>query len=132
MVLYANMPFDATNPRCQDGNYPNGLVSDGEINGGLSHEHMESVTDPLPNDAWTNGEARTRAWRSATSATAAEAPRSAPPPTARPYNQVINGHFYWYQQEWSNFTHSCVQRVTLPSTLPTATENGHGRQAAPT
>ena len=55
MILYANMPFDATNPLCQDGNYPNGLISDGEINGGLAHEHNESVTDPLPNDAWTNG-----------------------------------------------------------------------------
>ena len=55
MVFYANMPFDADNPACQDGNYPNGLISDGEINGGLSHEHMESVTDPIPNDAWTNG-----------------------------------------------------------------------------
>jgi len=55
MVFYANMPCDADNPHCQDGNYPNGLISDGEINGGLSHEHMESVTDPIPNDAWTNG-----------------------------------------------------------------------------
>ena len=55
MALYANMPFDATNPLCQDGNNPNGLISDGEINGGLAHEHNESVTDPLPNDAWTNG-----------------------------------------------------------------------------
>ena len=55
MVFYANMPFDADNPLCQDGNYPNGLISDGEINGGLSHEHIESVTDPIPNDAWTNG-----------------------------------------------------------------------------
>ena len=55
MMLYANMPFDANNPFCQDGNNPNGLISDGEINGGLSHEHNESVTDPLPNDAWTNG-----------------------------------------------------------------------------
>jgi cellulose 1,4-beta-cellobiosidase len=35
---------------------------------------------------------------------------------------VINGHFYWYQEEWSNLTHSCVQRVTLPRNLPTATE----------
>jgi len=56
MVFYADMPFDARNPHCQDGNYPNGLVSDGEINGGLSHEHMESVTDPIPNDAWTIGD----------------------------------------------------------------------------
>ena len=55
MIFYANMPFDADNPHCQDFNYPNGLISDGEINGGLSHEHMESVTDPIPNDAWTNG-----------------------------------------------------------------------------
>jgi hypothetical protein len=31
------------------------LISDGEINGGLAHEDNESVTDPLPNDAWTNG-----------------------------------------------------------------------------
>jgi hypothetical protein len=30
-------------------------ISDGEINGGLSHEHVESITDPIPNDAWTNG-----------------------------------------------------------------------------
>ena len=55
MMFYANMPYDADSPFCQDGNYPNGLISDGEINGGLSHEHMESVTDPIPNDAWTIG-----------------------------------------------------------------------------
>ena len=61
MIFYANMPYDADSPYCQDGNYPNGLISDGEINGGLSHEHMESVTDPIPNDAWTNG-AGTVAW----------------------------------------------------------------------
>jgi PKD repeat protein len=35
---------------------------------------------------------------------------------------VINGHPYWYQTEWSNFTHSCVQRLTLPKKLPTAKE----------
>jgi hypothetical protein len=22
------------------------------------------------------------------------------------YNQVINGHFYWYQEEWSNQGHT--------------------------
>ena len=120
MMFYANMPFDATNPLCQDGNYPNGLISDGEINGGLSHEHNESVTDPIPNDAWTNGagddhgeevgdQCDRRRW----------APRSGTAPNGSPYNQVINGHFYWYQEEWSNFTHSCVQRVTLPARLPT-------------
>ena len=36
------------------------------------------------------------------------------------YNQVINGHFYWYQEEWSNQTHSCLQRFTLSGAEPTA------------
>ena len=69
---------------CQDGNYPNGLISDGEINGGLSHEHMESVTDPIPNDAWTERRrGRSRTTRSATCAAATWALRSAPRRTAR-------------------------------------------------
>jgi PKD repeat protein len=36
------------------------------------------------------------------------------------YNQVINGHFYWYQEEWSNDGHQCLQRYTPPTTLPRA------------
>jgi hypothetical protein len=123
MIFYANMPFDADNPLCQDGNYPNGRISDGEINGGLSHEHMESVTDPLPNDAWTNGAG---AFHGFEIGDQCEFGQMGTPlgtaPNGSPFNQVINGHLYWYQEEWSNFTHSCVQRVTLPSTLPTATE----------
>ena len=115
MILYANMPFDATNPLCQDGNNPNGLISDGEINGGLSHEHNESVTDPLPNDAWTNGPGQEHGEEVGDQC---EFGQMGTPlgtaPNGSPYNQVINGHLYWYQEEWSNFTHSCVQRVTLP------------------
>jgi len=45
------------------------------------------------------------------------------------YNQVINGHFYWYQEEWSNIGHTCLQRLTLPATMPRATftvKQGHG------
>jgi PKD repeat protein len=36
-------------------------------------------------------------------------------------NQVINGHFYWYQEEWSNDGHTCLQRYTRNGGLPTAT-----------
>ena len=122
MVFYANMPFDATNPRCQDGNYPNGLISDGEINGGLSHEHMESVTDPIPNDAWTNGAGALQGSEVGDQCNRNRGTPLGTAPNGSPYNQVINGHFYWYQQEWSNLTHSCVQRLTLPATLPTAQE----------
>jgi hypothetical protein len=123
MLFYANMPYDADNPLCQDGNYPNGLISDGEINGGLSHEHMESVTDPIPNDAWTNGAGPNHGLEVGDQC---EFGQMGTPlgtaPDGSPYNQVINGHFYWYQEEWSNYTHSCVQRLNLPRRLPTARE----------
>jgi hypothetical protein len=122
MVFYANMPFDATNSACQDGNYPNGLISDGEINGGLSHEHMESVTDPIPNDAWTNGAGADHGEEIGDQCVADMGTPLGTAPNGSPYNQVINGHLYWYQTEWSNYTHSCVQRLTLPRQLPTAKE----------
>jgi hypothetical protein len=123
MILYANMPYDADNPLCQDGNYPNGLISDGEINGGLSHEHNESVSDPLPNDAWTNGAGPNHGLEIGDECENGQmgAPLGTAP-DGSPYNQVINGHFYWYQEEWSNYTHSCVQRVTLPRRMPVARE----------
>jgi PKD domain-containing protein len=122
MVFYANMPYDADNPHCQDGNYPNGLISDGEINGGLSHEHMESVTDPIPNDAWTNGSGADQGEEVGDQCNRQRGTPLGTAPNGAKYNQVINGHFYWYQEEWSNYTHSCVQRVTLPRSLPTARE----------
>jgi PKD domain-containing protein len=122
MVFYANMPFDATNTHCQDGNYPNGLISDGEINGGLSHEHMESVTDPIPNDAWTIGQGPLHGFEVGDVCVADMGTTLGTAPNGSPYNQVINGHPYWYQTEWSNYTHSCVQHVTLPTPLPTAKE----------
>ena len=54
MLFYSNDPYVTGNSGCDDGNHPNG-PSDGAIEGGLSHEHNESITDPIPNDAWTNG-----------------------------------------------------------------------------
>jgi plastocyanin len=121
MLFYSNDPYDADNSHCQDFNYPNG-ISDGEINGGLSHEHMESVTDPIPNDAWTNGSGANQGEEVGDQCNRVRGNPLGTAPNGAEYNQVINGHFYWYQEEWSNMTHSCVQRLTLPSTLPTATE----------
>jgi hypothetical protein len=121
MLFYANDPYDADNSHCQDSNYPNG-ISDGEINGGLSHEHMESVTDPIPNDAWTNGAGALQGSEVGDQCNRVRGNPLGTAPNGAKYNQVINGHFYWYQEEWSNLTHSCVQRLTLPVTLPSATE----------
>ncbi len=129
MVIYANMPFDADNPACEDGNNPNGLISDGEINGGLAHEHFESITDPLPNDAWTAGSGDLHGFETADVCDGDMGTPLGTAPNGSSFNQVINRHPYWYQEMWSNFTHSCVQRITLPRNLPTARETvtaGHG------
>jgi hypothetical protein len=119
MLLYADDPFDATNPLCQDGNNPNG-IADGEINGGLSHEHNESITDPLPNDAWTNGAGANQGQEVGDQCVGMFGTPLGTAPNGAKYNQVINGHFYWYQEEWSNQTHSCLQRLRPTKARPHA------------
>jgi PKD repeat protein len=119
MLLYANDPFDATNPLCQDGNNPNG-IADGEINGGLSHEQNESVSDPLPNDAWTNGAGANQGQEIGDQCVGMMGTPLGTAPNGAKYNQVINGHFYWFQEEWSNQTHSCLQRLTPTKARPHA------------
>ena len=37
------------------------------------------------------------------------------------YNQVVNGHLYWYEEVWSNQGRRCLQRFTLSGSEPTAT-----------
>lgn len=49
-------------------------------------------------------------------------PSSPPwPPNGASYNQVINGHLYWYQEEWSNIGRTCLQRLGPVTEKPTAT-----------
>ncbi len=124
MRFYADDPFTTGvkiggQLACEDGHHPNG-VSDGAINGGLSHELNESVTDPIPNDAWTNGVGVNHGSEIGDQC---DTQMGTPIGThnGQPYNQVINGHFYWYQEEWTNDTNQCVQRITLPARVPTAT-----------
>jgi hypothetical protein len=69
----------------------------------VSHEHNEAVTD-YNGDAWydaagyENGDKC--AWRFGASLGRT---------TYGGYNQPINGHTYWLQQEWSNRSSGCVQ-----------------------
>jgi PKD repeat protein len=120
MLLYANDPFDASNGLCQDGNDPNGSFSDAEINGGLSHEQNESVSDPIPNDAWTNGAGALQGSEIGDQCVGQMGTPLGLAPNGAKYNQVINGHFYWFQEEWSNQTHSCLQRLTPSAARPHA------------
>jgi len=118
MLFYANDPFVTGNPGCDDGNHPNG-PSDGAIEGGLSHEHNESITDPIPNDAWTNGAGRNQGLEVGDQC-GGEMGIPLGRHNGAKYNQVINGHFYWYQEEWSNEDHHCLQRFTPHQAMPTA------------
>ena len=118
-LIYSNDPYVTGIEGCDDGNHPNKSPSDGALEGGLTHEHNESITDPEPNNAWTDwGPEET-----------GEIGDKCGGKTGEPlgetegasYNQVINGHFYWYQEEWSNQTHQCLQRLSFSGERPTAT-----------
>jgi PKD repeat protein len=126
-LVYTNDPYVTGNSGCDNGQHPNG-TSDGALQGGLSHEHNESTTDPFPNTAWTDyTTGSTTGSENGDKCSAAELGFSGAygtplgtAPNGSPYNQVINGHEYLYQQEWSNQGHKCLQRFTFSGAEPTA------------
>ncbi|HMD57285.1 MAG TPA: IPT/TIG domain-containing protein [Solirubrobacteraceae bacterium] len=121
-LIYSNDPYVGGNRGCDDGNHPN-EISDSALEGGLSHEHNESITDPEPNNAWTDlgGSGGEIGDKCRTFEAATEYGTPVGVEGGKKYNQVINGHHYWYQQEWSNQTDQCLQRFTLAGVEPTAT-----------
>jgi hypothetical protein len=116
VIVYANDPYVTGNSGCDDGEHPNDLPSDGALEGGLSHEHNESITDPELN-AWYGPEGNENGDKCRTFEAASEfgTPLGTAPDGSR-YNQLIDGREYWYQQEWSNEGSTCKQRgaVTTP------------------
>jgi hypothetical protein len=124
VLVYSNDPYVTENFGCDDGNHPNGTTSDGVLEGGLSHEHNESITDPEPNNAWTDigGSGGENGDKCRTFVNASEyGPPLGKAGNGASYNQLINGHPYWYQQEWSNQGAECLQRFTFSGVAPTAT-----------
>ncbi len=105
-VLYANQPYTETNGTgapgvCASGEYPNGdAASDSTINV-VSHEHNEAVTDPL-GSAWYDSSGNEIGDKCAWNFGTASGPAGAE------YNQTINGHNYYLQQEWSNASAGCA------------------------
>lgn len=117
-VIYGNEPYDATISGCDPGSSPNNDAADAAINT-LSHEHNEAITDPFGN-AWWNVDSDQEngdncAWIFGT-------PLGGTPGVDE-YNQVVNGHHYWLQEEWSNDGSACAQRypfeVPVNATPPT-------------
>jgi IPT/TIG domain/PKD domain len=131
-IIFANDPYVTGNGGCDDGNHPNGKSSDGAIQGGLSHEHNESITDPEPNSTWADftsgGSENGDKCRTFVAETEFGTPLGEVEVEGKQYkyNQLINGHPYWYQQEWSNQGHTCLQRLTFAGTEPTATFTTEG------
>jgi hypothetical protein len=104
-LLYAVIPYNAVDGHCQSGNpRPNASPADPTIST-LSHEHNEIVTDPL-GDAWVDestnsedGDLCITSFGPALGGAGSSAD-----------NEVIHGHHYWLQEEWSNEDGSCQPR----------------------
>ena len=101
-TLYANQPYTDTVPaNCDATAHPNNSEADPTINV-VSHENNETITDPNGN-AWydlagyENGDKC--AWKFGTSIGST---------AYGPYNQLINGHPYELQMEYSNAHRGCV------------------------
>jgi hypothetical protein len=112
VLIYSNDPYVTGNSGCDNGEHPNNKPSDGALQGGLSHEHNESITDPELN-AWTDSEGNENGDKCRTGEEASEfgTPLGRAPDGSR-YNQIVNSDLYWYQQEWSNEGNQCKQRRT--------------------
>jgi hypothetical protein len=89
----------------------------------VSHEHNESITDPEPNNAWTDwgsqvgGENGDKCNGDGLDDPNAQADHPATTAAghddlfeATPYNEIINGHFYLIQEEWSNDGTRCLDQ----------------------
>jgi hypothetical protein len=99
-VQYANQPYTDTVPAaCDAGKYPNGQSTEADptINV-VSHEHRESINDPLGN-AWYDNRGYEGSDKCAWNFGAL---------LGSDYNQVINGNHYFLQQEWSNAISGCA------------------------
>jgi hypothetical protein len=130
-VVYLNEPYEGTDPLsgCSDPTqgFPNDVDADTTINT-ISHEQNEAITDPLAppigKQAWVaadgseNGDLCEFAFGAQTGTPGVDA-----------YNQVINGHKYELQEEWSNAADNgaggCVQRLGGP-TSPQPQGDGSG------
>ena len=116
--IYAVEPDDAavSEGGCDTGQSPAGNSADSTLST-ISHEHSEAITDPYGN-GWTSEDHETYmgipdaffgsengdlcSWNFGDSLGTLD---------GQEYNQVINGHAYYLQQEYSNIDGGCVQHV---------------------
>jgi PKD repeat protein len=129
--LYANIPDMTTINGCDpyftycnvapDDSCPTEPDPAAGVLSALDHEHLESVTDPEPNNAWTD-------WQPNCSSSVETCggeigdkcytDLQTDPTTGEPVTETINGNDYWLQTMWSNVGASCKTTLTLPYTSP--------------
>ncbi len=103
-LLYANMPYDGISG-CTSGQSPNGnAAADSELNV-TSHENIEAVTDPL-GTAWYDSSGQEIGDKC--NFTFGSALGGAP---GAQYNEQISSGNYYLQEEWSNASSACAQRM---------------------
>ena len=104
-LLYAVLPYNAVAGHCQSENArPNGSAADPTIST-LSHEHNETVTDPF-GTAWIDGNSEEEADLCLT-----DFGYPLGGSGDGTYDETINDHHYYLQEEWSNRQRSCQPRA---------------------
>lgn len=122
-LIYAVIPYNAVPGHCQSANpRPNRSTADPALST-ISHEQSEAITDPETYNSWIdpygneNGDLCITAFGPNLGASSATA-----------YNQVIDGHHYWLQDEWSNEDKGCRARDetdALAFAIPARVTAGH-------
>ena len=136
-VIYANEPYAGTIPGCtgsqvgfgQQG-FPNNHDADATINT-ISHEHNEAISDPF-GDAWWANDANGDEIADLCAGDFGSTPLGMA--NGQPYDQLINGHPYSIQEEYSNENSDCVRDYTptlAPSTVAPPALSGAAGQGQP-
>ena len=103
-ILYAVIPYNAVPGHCQSGNpRPNASTADPALST-LSHEHNETVTDPL-GDAWIDSSGNENG-----DLCIAQYGPDLGGSGASTWNEAIHGGHYFLQEEWSNEDGQCKPR----------------------
>jgi len=138
--VFGNEPYLADG--CGEGEYPNANVAADSSISTLSHEIAENVTDPIVDDTgWRDGNGAEIGDICASDYGTPLGSANANDPDNTEYNQVINGHKYYTQTEFSNSAYAKLgvgygcQQSQLTSGKPHPKPTAAGRlyaEAAPT
>jgi PKD repeat protein len=112
-ILYANMGYAGTSG-CESGQSPSSDPAADSVINLVSHENIEALTDPLGN-AWFDNSGNEIGDKCAWNFGSPLGGRY-----GAEYNQAIVSGDYWLQQEWSNASSGCVQRLSSSTSTPTA------------